>query len=91
MISDSSGPVLTGRLIVGGITEDCSPASLPEGVREGDVLRGQVEDGDLTVEIDHEATRERRQGAQIQLDALNRAARARPGGPRAGDGAGPGD
>ena len=89
MTPDSSGPVPTDRLIVDAIegryarveredgeTEDWSLASLPRGVREGDVLRVQVEDGDLTVEIDHEVTRERRQGAQTQLDALNRAAPA---------------
>lgn len=89
MTLDPTGPVLTGFLIVDAIegrsarveredgeTEDWSLASLPRGVREGDVLRVRVEDGDLTVEIDHATTRARRQAAQAQLDALNQAAPA---------------
>ena len=57
-----------------GTTEDWSLASLPAGVREGDVVRLHVEGGDLEMEINHAETRRRRQGAQAQLDALNRPA-----------------
>ncbi|WP_019586917.1 DUF3006 domain-containing protein [Deinococcus apachensis] len=65
--------LLTGTLIVdaieGGLvrveredghTQDWPLASLPCGVREGDVIRLHVEGGDLDLEIDHAATRERR-------------------------------
>lgn len=54
-----------------GHTVDLSLASLPRGVREGDVLRVHVEGGDFTLEIDHAETVRRRAGAQQQLDALN--------------------
>ncbi|BDP42603.1 hypothetical protein DAETH_25720 [Deinococcus aetherius] len=80
---------LTGTLIVDAIeggkarveladghTEDWPLASLPRGVREGDVVRLHVEGGDLELEIDHAATRLRRGQAQAQLDALNRPAPA---------------
>lgn len=57
-----------------GTTEDWALSSLPKGVKEGDVIRLEVTDGDLDLEIDHEETRRRRQGAQARLDALNGAA-----------------
>lgn len=59
-----------------GTTEDLSLAALPRGVREGDVLRVHALGGDLSIEIDHAATRERRRSAQAQLDDLNRASPA---------------
>ncbi|GAA3836737.1 DUF3006 domain-containing protein [Deinococcus aetherius] len=84
MVPAEEQDTLTGRVIVDGIegnlarveledgqTEDWPLASLPGNVREGDVLRLHLEGGDLTVEIDHGATRERREAAQAQLDALN--------------------
>lgn len=46
----------------GGTTIDWPLDSLPDGVREGDVL---------TLQIDHAATHKRRERAQAQLDALN--------------------
>ena len=55
-----------------GTTEDWSLANLPAGVREGDVVRLHVEGGDLEVEIDHVETARRHQGAQAQLNDLNR-------------------
>lgn len=57
-----------------GTVEDWPLSRLPRGVREGDVVSLHVEGGDLSMEIDHEATRERRHAAQSQLDALNQAA-----------------
>ncbi|MEF2279433.1 DUF3006 domain-containing protein [Deinococcus sp. YIM 134068] len=56
-----------------GEVEDWPLASLPRGVREEDVMRihVHVEGGDLTVEMDKEATRELRQSVQAQPDALN--------------------
>ncbi|MDL2342530.1 MULTISPECIES: DUF3006 domain-containing protein [Deinococcus] len=57
-----------------GTTADWDLASLPRGVREGDVVRLHVEHGDLEIEIDHAATTRRRTAAQSQLDAMNRAA-----------------
>lgn len=57
-----------------GTTEDWALASLPKGVREGDVIRSEVVDGDLELEIDHAETSRRRQGAQARLDTLNQAA-----------------
>lgn len=50
---------------------DLPLSSLPDGVREGDVLRMHEEGGDFTLEIDHTETARRRAGAQAQLDALN--------------------
>ena len=69
---------LEGRLarieLEDGETVDLPLASLPKGVREGDVLL-MFEDGDdFTLEIDHEETARRRAGGQAQIDALNRAA-----------------
>lgn len=58
--------------VLDGTTADWDLASLPRGVREGDVVRLHVEDGDLEIEIDHEETNRRRGEAQAQLDALNR-------------------
>lgn len=72
---------LEGRLarveLDDGQVVDLPLASLPGGVREGDVLRMEEEDGDFTLEIDHAETARRRTVAQAQLDALNRTA---PGG-----------
>lgn len=59
--------------IEAGQTVDMSLASLPRGVREGDVLRVHVEGGDFTLEIDEGETARRRASAQTELDALNRA------------------
>ncbi|MPY68240.1 DUF3006 domain-containing protein [Deinococcus sp. SDU3-2] len=67
---------LEGRLarveLEDGQFVDLPLASLPRGVREGDVLRMEEQDGDFTLEIDHEETARRRGEAQAQLDALNR-------------------
>ncbi|BDP43327.1 hypothetical protein DAETH_32960 (plasmid) [Deinococcus aetherius] len=84
MTSEPPEPMLTGRLTVDaleghlarveredGSLQDWPLTSLPRGVREGDVLRWHVEGRHLTFEIDLEGTRERRQAAQAQLDALN--------------------
>jgi len=89
MTPDTPEPVLKGLLIVDaiegryarveredGALEDWSLASLPCGVKEGDIIRLHVDGGDLEMEIDHEATHARRQQAQVQLDSLNAAAPA---------------
>ena len=60
-----------------GTTEDWSLASLPKGVKEGDVVRVHVEGGDLEAEVDHAETKRRREKAQAKLDALNREPPAR--------------
>ena len=57
-----------------GTTEDWLLASLPRGVKEGDVIGLTVVDGDVELEIDHAETQRRRQGAQARLDSLNQAA-----------------
>ena len=57
-----------------GTTEDWSLASLPKGVKEGDVLRIEVTEGDFELVLDHAETQQRRQGAQARLDTLNQAA-----------------
>ncbi len=57
-----------------GTTEDWALASLPKGVKEGDVIRLEVTNGDLDLEIDQEETSRRRRGAQARLDTLNQAA-----------------
>ena len=57
-----------------GTTEDWALASLPYCAKEGDVIRLEVTDGDLDLEIDHAETKQRRQGAQARLDTLNQAA-----------------
>lgn len=54
-----------------GTLEDWTLASLPRGVKEGDVLRVHVAGGDLEVEIDHAETQRRRTEAQAELTALN--------------------
>lgn len=54
-----------------GTTEDWSLASLPEDVKEGDVVRVQENGGDFEMEVDHEETTQRRDSAQRQLDAVN--------------------
>lgn len=90
MPPEHPAPDFTGTLIVdaleGGLarveredghTEDWPLASLPCGVREGDVIRLSVTGGDLEIEIDHAETQRRHTEAQQQLDALNQTA---PGG-----------
>lgn len=57
-----------------GTTADWDLASLPRGVREGDVVRLHAQDGDLEIDIDHQETARRRAAAQAQLDALNSSA-----------------
>lgn len=85
MPHDQPEPALSGTLTVDAIEggrarveledghfEDWPLASLPHGVREGQVVRLHVEGGDLDMEIDHEATKARHQQAQKLLDDLNR-------------------
>lgn len=55
-----------------GTTADWLLSTLPEGVKEGDVLAIK-EDGD-SIEIDQATTKERRQQAQEKLEALNQTA-----------------
>lgn len=55
-----------------GTTADWLLSTLPEGVKEGDVL-ALKDDGD-TIEIDHAETKRRREQAQTKLEALNKAA-----------------
>ena len=66
---------LEGRLarveLPDGTTEDWPLASLPPGVKEGDVIRLTVNGGDLEAEIDHAQTRDRLTAAQAGPDALN--------------------
>lgn len=50
-----------------GRTHDAPVKDLPEGVREGDVLR----EVDGKLEIDHAETKRRRDKAQTELDAVN--------------------
>ncbi|MFC4427200.1 DUF3006 domain-containing protein [Deinococcus navajonensis] len=77
-------PVLSGHITIDGLEgryarvelpdgtlEDWALASLPTGVKEGDVLSVHVEGGDLDIEIDHVETRRRRTRAQAELTALN--------------------
>ena len=54
-----------------GSTEDWSLAALPAGVTEGDVIVIHADGGDFDIEVDHQATLQRRHEAQRQLDALN--------------------
>ncbi|GGM20143.1 DUF3006 domain-containing protein [Deinococcus aerophilus] len=54
-----------------GTTEDWRLAGLPRGVKEGDVVRIDVQGGDVEMEIDHEQTDRRHALGQRQLDALN--------------------
>ena len=54
-----------------GTTEDWRLASLPQGVKEGDVVRIHVEGGDVELEIDHAETQRRGTRAQTDLNALN--------------------
>lgn len=56
-----------------GTTEDWSLASLPQDVKEGDVVRVQERGGDFEMEVDHEETKSRRDAAQRKLEALNQA------------------
>lgn len=57
----------------GGGTEDWRLSSLPKGIKEGDVIRIDVQGGDVDIEIDHEETDRRHAQGQRQLDALNAA------------------
>lgn len=54
-----------------GTTEDWRLASLPKGVREGDVVRIDVQGGDVDLEVDHEETDRRHALGQRTLDSLN--------------------
>lgn len=56
-----------------GGTEDWRLSSLPKGVKEGDVIRIDVQGGDVDIKIDHEETDRRHAQGQRQLDALNAA------------------
>ncbi|MFC4640004.1 DUF3006 domain-containing protein [Deinococcus hohokamensis] len=84
MANKADDPVLSGYVTVDGLEgryarvelpdgtlEDWALASLPGGVKEGDVLRVHVEGGDLDIEIDHVETRRRSTQAQTELTALN--------------------
>ncbi|CAM3517419.1 DUF3006 domain-containing protein [Deinococcus saxicola] len=54
-----------------GTTQDWRLSSLPKGVREGDVIKIDVQGGDVDIEIDHEETDRRLALGQRQLDRLN--------------------
>ena len=54
-----------------GTTADWSLASLPRGMKEGNVLRIVEVDGDFDLEFDHAETSRRRQRAQARLDTLS--------------------
>ncbi|THF70389.1 DUF3006 domain-containing protein [Deinococcus sp. Arct2-2] len=54
-----------------GTTVDLGRASLPKGVKQGDVLQLTVEGGTLHIEGDDAATAQRQQQAQHDLNALN--------------------
>lgn len=54
-----------------GTTEDWRLASLPRGVREGDVIRIDVQGGDVELAIDHRETDRRHALGQRTLDRLN--------------------
>lgn len=54
-----------------GQTEDWLLSTLPEGVKEGDVIALSGEDGDVEVEIDHKETRQRKAKAEEKLETLN--------------------
>lgn len=55
-----------------GTTTDWLLSTLPEGIKEGDVLVIK-NDGD-TIEIDHAESKQRHENAQTRLEALNRSA-----------------
>ncbi|MBB5379289.1 hypothetical protein HNQ07_004804 [Deinococcus metalli] len=54
-----------------GTTADWDRASLPTGVREGDVIRIEGEGKDQTFSIEAQETEARRTQTQSDLDALN--------------------
>ncbi|CAM3197268.1 DUF3006 domain-containing protein [Deinococcus saxicola] len=54
-----------------GTTEDWRLSSLPKGVKEGDVVRIDVQGGDVDLEIDQQETDRRHALGQRQLDSLN--------------------
>ncbi|CAM4248081.1 DUF3006 domain-containing protein [Deinococcus marmoris] len=54
-----------------GTTQDWRLSSLPRGIKEGDVIRINVQGGDMDLEIDHEETDRRLALGQRQLDRLN--------------------
>lgn len=58
----------------GGHTEDWPLSRLPKGVKEGDVLRLELDGGDLSITRDEAQTQARREQAQAMLDELNRPA-----------------
>ncbi|RJF75570.1 DUF3006 domain-containing protein [Deinococcus cavernae] len=54
-----------------GLTVDWDRASLPAGVKAGDVIRIEGQGEDQHLELDRAATRQRREQAQDSLEALN--------------------
>ncbi|MFK7603797.1 DUF3006 domain-containing protein [Deinococcus sp. SM5_A1] len=54
-----------------GTTQDWRLSSLPKGIKEGDVIRIDVQGGDMDIEIDHEETDRRLALGQRQLNRLN--------------------
>lgn len=54
-----------------GSTADWDIASLPAGVKEGDVVQIKGAGQQQTLEIDHQETAQRKDQAQSDLDALN--------------------
>lgn len=54
-----------------GSTADWDIASLPTGVKEGDVVQVKGKGEHQTFEIDHQETAQRKDKAQTDLDALN--------------------
>lgn len=54
-----------------GTLEDWRLEELPVGIKEGDVLKVRMKDGERHVHIDHGETRRRKASAQQALTALN--------------------
>lgn len=54
-----------------GLTVDWDKASLPEGVREGDVIHIEGQGEEQHLKVDHVETKKRREQTQAELDALN--------------------
>ena len=54
-----------------GTTEDWPLASLPKGVKEGDVVGLDVQGGDVDLELDHEETDRRHALGHRTLNRLN--------------------
>ena len=55
-----------------GLTADWEKASLPEGVKEGDVIRIEGTGEEQHLSLDEHETQQRREQAQAELDALNK-------------------